>query len=211
MSLQPKPIIMSTPMVLSLNDDAKTQTRRTSGLEGFSRAAVVAGYETKGRDFFARITQPDRRGDPWEAMVKCRYGGPGGQLYVREGVRRKPADPNDRGCCAEYIADRAPAPCDTWGWKNPALPAIHMPSGMCRHRLELIEIRIERVQSISESDARAEGIRSSGPGVFFWPGADRNYATAVAAYMHGWVWLNGQGSWDLNPLVWVLSFKQVLR
>lgn len=117
---------------------------------------------------------------------------------------------------AHYIADGAPAPIDNWGWKNKALPAIHMPRGVSRLSLQLEEVSVERLSDITEADAIAEGIVPAnhdrpailGPGkLWTWPGHDKVYVSATAAYFAGWDSINGAGSAAKNPWLWRLAFR----
>lgn len=124
---------------------------------------LLAGRKTQTR----RVVKDQNPGRP------CRYGAVGDWLWVREGVRRlsfgedlertleSTFDPqvvrHAPGTVAEYIADGAVAPIDHWGWQNKALPAIHMPRGVCRLMLQITRIRCERLHAITEADARAEG------------------------------------------------------
>jgi hypothetical protein len=221
--MKPKPIIMSAPMILALNSRTKKQTRRTTGLEDFNSRGEPRGYGVeKGR--FGVYFGDSIADDPSLVFVACTYGGPGGKLWVREGVRRTTDAAHEAGRVlgngplptAIYIADGAPAPCDRWGWKNSALPAIHMPFGMCRHFLQLTSVTVERLHAITEEDALAEGIsiaRANGVAdpSYWWPGGQRNFATAREAYRSGWEWLNGPKSWELNPWVWRICFEAVSR
>ena len=82
-------------------------------------------------------------------------------------------------------------------WK----PSIHMPRSASRITLEVTGVRVERLQNISEADAIAEGVKNSLhlPGGRF---ARENFA-------HLWWTINGDGSWEANPWVWVVEFKRV--
>jgi hypothetical protein len=99
-----------------------------------------------------------------EAVSLCRHGVPGDRLWVREGFARVPAtayrcstgvhqtaDPGDSDMCVVYR--------EGWerslpgGWRSP----IFMPRWASRITLEITEVRIERLQAISEADAVAEG------------------------------------------------------
>ena len=80
-------------------------------------------------------------------------------------------------------------------------PSIHMPRWASRISLGITSVRVERLQDISEADAIAEGVRNSLhlPGGRF---ARENFA-------HLWWTINGDGSWESNPWVWVIEFKRV--
>ena len=96
--------------------------------------------------------------------------------------------------------------CELVGWK----PSIHMPRWASRITLEVTAIRVERLQDISEADAKAEGAsyhNGLGVGHSGWrhdDGAVHN--DARSAYAQLWNSINGPGSWDANPWVWVVEF-----
>lgn len=87
------------------------------------------------------------------------------------------------------------------------VPSIHMPKKFCRLWLELTEVRVERLQEISQADAIAEGAPPSHPSIdvvsreFGYPDFSRSW------YAQLWESINGKGSWAANPYVWVLSFQ----
>lgn len=106
---------------------------------------------------------------------------------------------------AQYIADGAPVPISKWGWKNSALPAIHMPYAVCRLWLDVTEVRVEKLQSISEDDAEAEGVREYERGAMSPPG-EREPFSAAELYRRLWESIHGPESWEADPWVFVLSF-----
>lgn len=218
------PVIMSAPMVIALNALRKTQTRRTRGLEKFTDRGHPIGYGVE-RGRWGVFMSDDIPDDPVPVFVPCPYGAPTERIWVREGVRlssfpdmvigkqengRQTITRRGGGSVAEYIADGAPAPCASWGWKNSALPAIHFPRNMCRHLLDTTDIRVERVQSIAEADAVAEGLEPRPLGCWSWPGSNEEWPTAVQAYRHGWRELNGLDSWGENPWIWRICFEEAV-
>lgn len=78
-------------------------------------------------------------------------------------------------------------------------PSIHMPRWVSRITLEIVSVRVERLQDIGEDDAKAEGVEPYAPD-------DGRY---VDGFKELWESINGPGSWDLNPWVWVVEFKEV--
>ena len=77
--------------------------------------------------------------------------------------------------------------------------SIFMPRWASRILLEVTDIRVERLQDISETDARAEGIaKNQCPD---WH--------ALMDYQVLWESIHGPGSWDANPWVWVIGFRRV--
>lgn len=100
-------------------------------------------------------------------------------------------------------------------------PSIHMPKVACRSWLELKSIELERLQDISEADAICEGIERTVPIYpspddraprYIYPdytGESDGCETARVSFATLWQKLNGPESWDANPWVWVIRFKQV--
>lgn len=88
-----------------------------------------------------------------------------------------------------------------------------MPRWASRIMLEITDVRVQRLQEISEADSRAEGIEwtEGGPlqAHLSFDDGHFNFPTAKEAYRFLWERINGEGSWDLNPFVWVVSFKRV--
>lgn len=93
-----------------------------------------------------------------------------------------------------------------------------MPRSACRLVLEVTGVRVERLQEISEADGVAEGIErigdcgpNAGPNRFSVRDAAgwTNFPTAVGAYRQLWASINGAGSWNANPWVWVLELRRV--
>lgn len=148
---------------------------------------------------------------------RCTYGQPGDRLWVREtwayGVHALAAARDEDGPFI-YAADGTDQGrlCDRWR------PSIHMPREASRILLEIASVRVEQLQDISEADAIAEGVfelplQAAEPGLW-WTGD-----VAAGAALHGrspsrafrllWESINSPGSWDANPLVWVIEFKRV--
>ena len=93
-------------------------------------------------------------------------------------------------------------------------PSMFMPRWACRLVLEIAAVRVERLQEISEADAIAEGIEPdvmAGDLARLW----RNYSTGntticpIYSYQTLWELINGPGSWDANPWVWVVEFRRL--
>lgn len=96
-------------------------------------------------------------------------------------------------------------------WRSP----IHMPRWASRLTLEITDIRVERLQEISEEDAIREGIGlipdSGGPNLYtvHIEGAHLNAPTAKQVFARLWDTIHGEDAWDANPYVWVISFKVI--
>jgi hypothetical protein len=95
-------------------------------------------------------------------------------------------------------------------------PSIHMPRWASRINLEVVSVRVERLQDISEEDAMSEGIESwEERGVDDAQDYYRDYVTgghvynAKDSFRSLWQSINGPGSWEANPWVWVVEFKRI--
>lgn len=189
---------------------------------------ILAGTKTQTR----RIQKPQpiiRDGEPvWPANAKrprglgfedCPYGEIGNRLFVREnGWERTERTPKmmregaDTWAPYYYDADglseQDVAEFKAWGFKR--RPSIHMPRWASRITLEITDVRVERLQEISEADAYAEGIEGT---AFCEEAEHMQPATGVLpgrhAYRALWESINGPGSWELNPWVWAISFRRV--
>ena len=186
-----RPILFSAPMVRALLDGRKTQTRRI-----IKRTALEWLEEGFTPEFVA---------EPGNAAI-CPFGKPGDRLWVREAWSAewswRHEKPRDIIPAAPiwYWADGDPAERD---WTRPK-PSIHMPRWASRITLEVTEVRVERLQDISEADATAEG--SKEPSLVPIIGACWSERDAYAKL---WEHINGPGSWDANPWVWAVSFKVI--
>jgi len=173
--------------------------------------ALLAGTKTQTR---RALRQP-------AGIERNRFGQPGDLLWVRETffaygrwtTRFNPARQRDEwafvdmtqacGHTWRYAADEGPgadpqarrdagaAPC--WHKRS----ALFMPRAASRILLRIVDVRIERLQAIGAADALAEGLV---PGTV---------ADPVLAYRGIWEGINGAGSWDDDPLVWVVTFVQL--
>jgi len=231
--IKERPILFSAPMVRAILEGRKTVTRRE--IKPRMRSADCQ---------FELHQQPDGSWRPMhtfdescmddqgtEHPIVCPYGKPGDRLWVREtwycdhfevmrGPYLKPDDldideARDDGTLV-YAADGlTPYEADQPVWK----PSIHMPRWVSRILLEITDVRVERLQDISEKQALAEGI----VGVAFrpddgWPictgymvGPDdgKTGLQTTAANAFAGLWDSVGGDWAANPWVWVIEFKKV--
>ena len=131
-------IIFNTEMVRAIDNGSKIMTRRPVNIS-FQDFDIVSKLTNKGFLFsFARETQGD--------FLKCPYGKIGDRIYVRETFFETPHG------YAIYKAESHVS------WKFKWKPSIHMPKEYARIWLEITDIRVERIQDISERDCQAEGI-----------------------------------------------------
>jgi hypothetical protein len=94
-------------------------------------------------------------------------------------------------------------------------PSIFMPRWASRITLEVTGVKVERVQDISEDDAKAEGairMLNQFDGVYWTHGADKNaYRDVRLSFFTLWDSINAKRGfgWDVNPWVWVISFRVI--
>lgn len=232
--MKERPILFSGAMVRALLAGTKTQTRRVmnqqpipSSMPGRWQWVPPARFRREhGMSDFGYVEFKDRS----NTVAACGpYGSPGDRLWVREAFR--PIYPQQEsynggnpigydyreGYQLGYrMGDSIRPP----KWK----PGIHMPREACRIVLEIVSVRIERLNDISEADAIAEGVArigdeyvkaghtfNEGPNFYTvnMDGGNINRPTAVEAYSALWEYINGEGSWGANPWVWVIEFKRV--
>lgn len=146
-----------------------------------------------------------------EAEAKCRFGKPGDVLYARE-TWKEYYDPHGHPHEPIFVF-KADAEWEGALWR----PAIHMPKSIARIWEEVISIRVERLQDISEQDAIAEGVYQytqlfgrlgKTVGCFHdYSRKGRDFYSAKDSYKTLWESINGPGSWDVNPWVWVIDTK----
>jgi hypothetical protein len=227
-------------MVRAILEGRKTQTRRIIKpqppecvgkvfCEHFEPTVIDRHGEMRpGAEIFGAY---DEDGE-WGA--KCPYGQPGDRLWCKETHYRwglwkknglsesgrqkwKFVPYND-----EVLFPEAPPPSvfgnsvrECLGWFT--RPSLFMDRKASRILLEIVSVRVERLQDISQADCIAEGIErlKSGRGWYdptLGKGAvhfGHYLSTAKDAYATLWDDLNGTGSWDLNPWLWVVEFKRV--
>lgn len=200
-----KPILFSTDMVQAILEDRKTQTRRPlKKIPNLSSDIDWAGKFLK-ENKHARL-------------FFCPYGKPGDVLWVRETFAiQKYFNGLAENTCTIYKADFNDGPVD-WNWK----PSIYMPKEACRLFLELTDVRVERLQDITEINAIEEGVKvlqvwPEAPEKIFYkdymrPKLEEN-TTGVQdpIFSYGTLWesIHELGSFSKNPWVWVIEFKQI--
>lgn len=206
------PILFSTPMVQAILQGNKTQTRRTRKLEEINERASdwVNPFGNLHGDKWVFTAE---HGEAKQVRVTCPYGQVGDILWVRETWNYKGKTNN-----VAYKADFDKEILGICGkWK----PSIHMPKAACRIWLQITDIRVERLQNISEQDAIAEGVEKwieerlrSKPThykVYYYDDDDDSTysSSAITSYETLWQKINGKDSWNLNPWVWVVEFQKI--
>lgn len=218
------PVFFNDEMVRAILDGRKTQTRRVMKL---SHERGMLNPVVRGRN--GEISSVSCRLAP----TLCPFGQPGDRLWVRETWALLGnedgccVDWNDNLCKGDgklaariYRASCEQRPGDYGLWSIPDdadwkphtenqkfegawRPSIHMPRWACRILLEITNVRVERLCSISEADAQAEGVTP----------ATYQITPPEAVYRVGfgdiWRSIYGEESWEANPWVWVVEFKRI--
>lgn len=198
-------------MVRALLDGSKTQTRRVVKpvpvlTEGWWEHLI----DNKSRMLSSKWLND---GHPPLLMRKhCPYGVPGDHLWVREthfvcASRRKTfyraTDPDARIFSPGFLGHGVNAPLVSW------TPSIFMRRDVCRLMLEVTDVRVERLNNISDEDCLAEGVTPDAlmrtQEQIYGAGWD----TPKRAYQDIWESINGGASWTANPWVWVVSFVKI--
>lgn len=208
--MKTRPILFSAPMVRALLGGTKTQTRRIVKPQP-ERVADSTILQYKGG-----LYQPEKLPENSNIFKHCPYGQPGEKLWVRETwycddfrVQQGPyLEVDGARDLTVYFADNPrPYEAEQPVWR----PSIHMPRWASRITLEITSVRVERLQDISEEDARAEGITDGGCTNCGEPEAkckcDFPMPDARDSYCHLWGQINGPDSWSANPWVWCVSFR----
>ncbi len=217
--MKERPILFSMPMVRALLAGTKTQTRRTmkpqprDSWQPLPEMVEINGYDRDGElnpDIYLGHGFCNDEG--LEGHV-CPYVVPGDRLWVREsfsgpwGLRDLPPKQWPALTPIHYWADGNPEDGD---WTIPK-PSIHLPRVHSRILLELTDVRVQRLQEISEEDAIAEGlafaVMNGGSASHPQNTTDGVWQDPRRAYRSLWESINGAGSWDANPWVWVLTFR----
>ncbi|HDG1692583.1 TPA: morphogenetic protein [Kluyvera georgiana] len=206
-------MIFNAEMVRAILDGRKMQTRRVvKGVEGAD--SFTPEWDINGEQIFVVCGEKDHtQMNPVLGAICCPFGAIGDRIWVRETFQgplvseelfeeyRAYPEKFETPQYCEYAADGGARPeyCDLddnlrHGWR----PSIHMPRWASRILLEITSVRVERLRSMSQDDARAEGvIAASGP------------MEAGLAFRELWDSIYGEDSWRDNPWVWVVEFKRV--
>lgn len=224
--MKERPILFSAPMVRAILDGSKSQTRRAVRKQ-FAPDAEPAevpatspeGWQISGHSGLWW----DDAGACIDDAIRCPYGTPGDRLWVRETwqgplldseeqeaeFRQSPDIYKKPGFCAYRATDTLDA-IDADGRELGWRPSIHMPRWASRILLEITGVRVERLRRISRDDAMAEGIAYQPDGGFGLSDSTHyNFADPRFSYESLWETINGAGSWESNPWVWVIGLKRV--
>lgn len=223
--MKERPILMNADMVRATLEGRKTQTRRPvkQAVHPHSDQQSYAIYpDGSGSGWVAWLgaggmtAEKTARLYPGSEGFKCPYGQPGDRLWVRETwahdapsleeCRKRFEDGLSGGLpYGPYFRTDSVHEGTGLRWR----PSIHMPRWASRITLEITDVRVERVQDISEYDAKAEGVA---PAWLDVNGKDVN-AHAAPTFRQGFARtmreIYGWGLWEMNMWVWVVEFKRI--
>lgn len=190
-----RPILFNSQMVCAILAGTKTQTRRPMKVQPDGQPVRDP---SDGKWYV--------NGGLWLASPPALVGD---VLWVRETLRRDPVSDS-----WSYGADGVPVTLEqgdpnvssmlSWAHhnENDVCVSIHMPKWAARIRLEVTDVRVERLWSITEEDARAEGITDTDL-------IREKLPSARDAFARIWRDVYGHVSWDCNEWVWALTFRRL--
>ncbi|EPK0124602.1 morphogenetic protein [Klebsiella variicola] len=210
-------MIFNGEMTRAILDGRKTQTRRIMKVqpsEDFTPMNMALETDYKARWYTPGVVDKDGYLQPASKEVfgvsnenegySCPFGAVGDRIWVRETWARYNIDQNSHD-----IAYRATTPAD-WPEEGRWRPSIHMPRWASRILLEITDVRVERLNSISQEDAQAEGMELTGwRPTYSDPDSGGEVMTPYDNFAELWSSICGDESWKANPWVWVISFKRV--
>lgn len=223
------PIAYSATMVPPVLADTKTQTRRIVNPQPGPEFELFKA--DTGRFWLNRHDPPHNIEAP--IMVDCPYGQPGDLLWVREsyfqfghwepveGKKTKGGKQKWRFVpdSTQILFNPSDVPGGSWRLGRhhlePFKSAWHerlgrfMPRTASRITLEIVSVRVERLQEISEEDAKAEGVVVTEDRSHSHRELGIPYRPNVNLYEGLWESINGPGSWAANPWVWVVEFRRL--
>ncbi|AAK94349.1 hypothetical protein Mx8p14 [Myxococcus phage Mx8] len=220
MSPRERPMLFSGPMVSAILAGRKTVTRRLVTPQPTNPHRGI--FVWKNDEHF-----PESTFGMWMAQ-RCPYGQPGDRLWVKETWRtaakldgKSPTAIAEAAEDAGYTRPWAPLQYEAdgarvnwhesdWGPPGKTRVSIHMPRWASRLTLEVTGVRVERLQDITDEDARAEGCDvdlAAAEGFITYASDTR--PMSVKWFNALWERINGAESWATNPWVWRIQFARV--
>jgi len=194
--MKERPILFKGEMVRAILEGRKTQTRRViKFLQGGSYPQYhIREIDASPQDDLILHVHNGEGSGFWE---KCPYGKVGDRLWVRETWANGDLDTDAPEIV--YRADEGENRHCGGKWK----PSIFMPRWASRITLEITDIRVERLQDISEQEAELEGTP-----IEFCQDEVSNFTSYKHGFLKLWDSINGEESTDANPWVWVVEFME---
>lgn len=220
--MKERTILFPGAMVRAILAGQKTQMRRVIKIPAIKPGLELLDLVKHGDKWLMKVKDENlfvaHLGDE-NLRIKCPFGASGDHLWVRETFHHEPAEYDTTLSCShpfylEVLAYRASTPENEWHmhlWR----PSIHMPRWVSHITLEVTGVRVERLQDISEYDARTEGIKIEGC-EFSLDEPCRHCkpcpSNIIAQFKTLWesVYAKRPGcSWKDNPWVWCVDFKRI--
>lgn len=198
--MKERPILFNGAMVRAILAGNKTQTRREVKHQP-RRSDLLPCYvfpknKEQANSFWpAGFLYPNAKD---EVLSLCPYGQVGDRLWVRETWAQTDGSHEILPLAYRATYDGRALIDDRWR------PSIHMPRWASRITLEIVNVRVERLQDISETDALEEGITYND-----LPNNALDPARARTWFRGLWAKINGFESYQANPWVWAIEFKRI--
>lgn len=206
--MKERPILFSAPMVRAILEGKKTQTRRIIKPQPPNEAHpffIMCSSHKKDEGKWRFTANKDHLSGTVLGPIECPYGKPGNLLWVREAwaVQHEydAFAPSEIGSSArwhyaatEYLGDLRKR------------PSILLPRRGSRITLEITDVRVDRLQQISEDDAIAEGVTPTMP--IYGDCGGFEHQGGRDAFWRLWESIHGTDSWNANPWVWVMKFRR---
>lgn len=210
-------MIFNADMVRAILDGRKAQTRRIMKVQpsdGFHPTHNGYGLDLNAHWYTPGVVDKNGYLQPAKKDVfgvadenegyTCPFGAVGDRIWVRETFCAVHDHDEPSGCSALLYAADGNGPYGKW------TPSIHMPRCASRITLEITGVRVERLNSISQEDAQAEGMELTGwRPTYSDPDSGGEVWTPYDNFAQLWESIYGEGSWQANPWVWVIEFKVV--
>ncbi|HID6520224.1 morphogenetic protein [Klebsiella aerogenes] len=191
-------MIFNAEMVRAILDGRKIQTRRPVKLPLHDKNL---GCELAGNELAGELSAGN--------YLNSAFGKPGDRIWVRETFRvhSRATDvatlvykASVRNSWTEQTHRVPVSVCNKPATPEKWTPSLHMPRWASRILLEITDVRVERLKSISDGDAMHEGCST----------ADMKSGDCVAdVFARLWASIYGAESWKANPWVWVIEFKRI--
>ncbi|EPB6880845.1 hypothetical protein ACRRLQ_001695 [Klebsiella variicola] len=227
--IREKGLIFNSEMVRAILDGRKTQTRRIMKLQPKPSKSRPGDFwfSSKKLESMVHVSDLAPGNSPiadYHLFIQehcCPFGAVGNRIWVREAFRvhSRATDvatlvykASERNSWTEQTHRVPVAVCNKPATPEKWTPSLHMPRWASRILLEITDVRVERLNAISEEDARAEGIIDGGCLNCGEPepcGCANPEPDATDAFAYLWQSIYGQENWNANPWVWVISFERV--
>lgn len=220
-------MIFNGEMVRALLDGRKTQTRRIMKVQPEPSKSRPGDFWFSSKKLESMVHVSDLA--PGNSPIVdchlffqehcCPFGAVGDRIWVREAFRvhSRATDvatlvykASERNSWTEQTHRVPVAVCNKPATPEKWTPSLHMPRWASRITLEITDVRVERLNAISQEDAQAEGMELTGwRPTYSDPDSGGEVMTLYDNFAELWSSIYGDESWKANGWVWVISFKRV--